>query len=83
MVMAYESLDQLPGDIKNDLPEDAQRIFMAAFNSGSRDGLSEEGARQLAWNTIKHDYEPGSSGKWERRPQQSNSTNKSITSGGN
>jgi ChaB len=30
---------------------------MAAFNSAQKDGLSEEGATKVAWNSVKQGYE--------------------------
>jgi cation transport regulator len=32
---------------------------MAAFNSASSDGMSEDGAIQVAWNSVKNSYEEG------------------------
>jgi cation transport regulator len=80
--MAQQQLENLPEEAKA-LPEGAQKIFAAAMNSAQSDGLSADGAKQVAWNTIKHDYEQNSDGSWQRRAQQENITNKSIQSGGN
>jgi len=68
--MAYQQLENLPQDIKDQLPQDAQQIFMAAFNGAESDGISESGAQEVAWNTIKHDYRKGDDGKWHRYPQE-------------
>ncbi|MDP8962595.1 MAG: ChaB family protein [Cyanobacteriota bacterium] len=81
--MPYTKLDDLPSEIKEKLPQGAQQIFMAAFNSAQQDGLSEEGAQKVAWNSVKRGYEEGSDGQWQLIPQESNSTRKSVTSGGN
>ncbi|WP_413161834.1 ChaB family protein [Capilliphycus salinus ALCB114379] len=62
--MAYETLEQLPETVKSQLPRGAQQIFLAAFNSASSDGLSEDAASQLAWNSVKTQYEQSSQGEW-------------------
>ncbi|MGF1478704.1 MAG: ChaB family protein [Cyanophyceae cyanobacterium] len=66
--MAYEKMEDLPADVREKLPEGGQKRFMAAFNSASSDGLSDEGATQVAWNSIKNEYEEGPDGKWQHKP---------------
>jgi cation transport regulator len=83
VLMPNKQIDDFPSELKEQLTEGSQQIFLAAFNSAQEDGMSEEGALSVAWNTVKHDYEQGEDGKWQRRPQQSNSQYKSVTSGGN
>ncbi|MEQ9549363.1 MAG: ChaB family protein [Coleofasciculus sp. G3-WIS-01] len=34
-----------------------QQIFCAAYNSASRDGLNDNQAHQVAWNSVKNSYE--------------------------
>ena len=77
-----QQLENLPQEAQS-LPKDAQQIFAAAMNSAQSDGLSAEAAKQVAWNTINHDYVQTQDGGWQRRPQQENIHNKSIQSGGN
>ncbi|MEQ9670843.1 ChaB family protein [Coleofasciculus sp. G2-EDA-02] len=36
-----------------------QQIFCAAYNSASRDGLNDNQAHQVAWNSVKNSYEEG------------------------
>jgi len=62
--MPYENLEALPQDVKSKLPQGAQQIFMAAFNSASSDGLDEDAARKTAWNSVRNSYKEGSDGKW-------------------
>ena len=62
--MPYETIQELPEEIKQRLPQGAQQIFIAAFNSASSDGISEDGAYQVAWNSIKSEYEEGKNGQW-------------------
>ncbi|MBW4575855.1 MAG: ChaB family protein [Aphanothece sp. CMT-3BRIN-NPC111] len=81
--MPGKKLDELPSDIKEQLEDGAQQIFLTALNSAQEDGMDEAAAMHLAWNTIEHDYEKGEDGKWHRRPQQENITHKSVQSGGN
>jgi cation transport regulator len=67
--MAYENIEQLPEEVKSQLPRGAQQIFLAAFNSASSDGLSESNASQLAWNSVKTQYKQGSEGHWQTIPE--------------
>lgn len=81
--MANQKLEDLPSDIRDQLADGAQQIFLAAFNSAQSDGLSEEAARKVAWDTVKYDYEQGNDGKWHRKAQPTNVTRKAIQTGGN
>ncbi|NJL85357.1 MAG: cation transport regulator ChaB [Leptolyngbyaceae cyanobacterium SM1_1_3] len=67
--MPYENLESLPQDVREKLPEGAQKFYMAAFNSSSADGLSEEAARKTAWNSIKISYEEGGDSQWHPKPE--------------
>ena len=80
--MSDTQVNNLPSEAQ-ELPEGAQNIFRAAFKSAQEDGLSEEGAIRVAWNSVKNGYEQGADGKWHRTPDASNVTNKSVQSGGN
>ncbi|MEB3355211.1 MAG: ChaB family protein [Synechococcales bacterium] len=64
--MPYETLDNLPQDIQGSMPEYAQRVFMTAYNSAESDGMSHEGATQVAWDTVKHEYVQDENGQWHR-----------------
>ncbi|PHM06374.1 ChaB family protein [Nostoc sp. 'Peltigera malacea cyanobiont' DB3992] len=81
--MADKTINELPNEITEQLPEHAQQIFVAAFNAAQSDGLSEEGALDIAWNSVKNEYEPGSDGKWQRKPEDTAIHNKAVVSGGN
>ena len=61
--MSYEKIDDLPSEITEKLPQGGQQVFMTAFNSASSDGLSDEAAQEVAWNTIKQSYEKGQDGE--------------------
>lgn len=80
--MSEMQLDNLPSEVK-ELPQDAQNIFMAAFKSCQEDGMSQEGALSVAWNTVKHEYEQGEDGNWQRKPEPTHVQHKSVQSGGN
>jgi cation transport regulator len=80
--MAEIQVDNLPSEV-NDLPEGAQNIFKAAFKSAQQDGISTEGAINVAWNSIKQGYAKGEDGKWYKVSQDSNIHHKPVQSGGN
>jgi cation transport regulator len=73
----------LSAEIKGELPQEAQQIFAAAFKAAQSDGMSEEGARQVAWNSVKNQYEKGSDGKWHAKGEVTAQHYKAVTSGGN
>lgn len=52
----YETIDDLPDNIKNVLPVGAQVIWLNAFNSAIADGKSEDSARKIAWSAVKKKY---------------------------
>jgi cation transport regulator len=81
--MADKTINELPGEIREQLPEHAQQIFVTALNAAQSNGFSEEGAREIAWNSVKNEYEPGSDGKWQRKAEDTAIHNKAVTSGGN
>jgi len=73
--MPYERLSALPDSVRNNLPEHAQEIYRAAFNSAweqydqpheRRDGRSrEETAHAVAWSAVEQKYEKDAkSGRW-------------------
>jgi cation transport regulator len=76
--MPYGSLNELPGSIKDNLPQHAQEIYLAAYNNAleqykdpeKRKGNSslEEVARKVAWAAVKKEYEKDAlSGNWEKK----------------
>ncbi|KAB8315733.1 cation transport regulator ChaB [Tolypothrix campylonemoides VB511288] len=75
-------IDELGQDVKEQLPQEAQQIFVAAFNAAQSDGLSEEGARQVAWSSVKNQYKQGDDGKWHIKADSTANPNKAITMGG-
>ncbi len=81
--MPVKQIDELAPELKEKLPEYAQNIFLAAFNSAEEDGMDKEGALSVAWSSVKQEYEEGDDGKWHLKPEDTNYHNKAVTSGGN
>lgn len=81
--MTYSKIDELPSEVREKLPEHAQQIFLAAFNGAQSDGMDEEAAKRVGWNSLKQEYEQGEDGTWQRKPEDTNYHNKSVQSGGN
>ncbi|MBD2184099.1 ChaB family protein [Planktothrix sp. FACHB-1355] len=81
--MSQKQLQDLPSEVQQQLNQGAQQIFLAAYNSASEDGMSEEAAMNVAWNSVKQEYEPGEDGQWRPKPEDSHQHHKSVTSGGN
>jgi cation transport regulator len=81
--MSDKTINELSGEITEQLPEHAQQIFVAALNAAQSNGLTEEGANEVAWNSVKNEYEPGNDGKWQRKPQDTAIHDKAVVSGGN
>ncbi|WP_392479495.1 ChaB family protein [Nostoc sp. C110] len=46
--MADKTINELPNEIREQLPEHAQQTFVAALNASQSNGFSEEGARDVA-----------------------------------
>lgn len=65
--MPYDSNEELPESVKNNLPKKAQEIYMEAFNSAwdqydrpeERRGRAsrEETSHKVAWTAVKQKYE--------------------------
>src|SRR5687768_5360105 len=65
--MPYDTLKELPENVKNVLPKHAQEIYQAAFNNAwdeykdpdeRREHASrEETAHKVAWAAVKKEYE--------------------------
>lgn len=64
--MPYQQIADLPNTVKNHLPQHAQEIFCAAFNSAEEEYGEEESAFRVPWNAVKRDYEKGDDGLWHK-----------------
>lgn len=76
--MPYKNTKELPGSVRDNLPEHAQEIYKEAFNSAWEqydqpeerhgDASREETAHKVAWAAVKKIYEKDEkSGKWTRK----------------
>lgn len=71
--MPFETQIDLPDGVKNKLPEDAQDIYLKAFNSARetyrlpakrQSGSREEVSHRVAWTAVKNKYHQ-EDGKWK------------------
>ncbi|HEY9874845.1 MAG TPA: ChaB family protein [Candidatus Obscuribacterales bacterium] len=81
--MPQKQLDEFPTEVKEQLADGSEQIFVAAFNSAHDNGMDEESAMRVAWNTIEQNYHKGEDGKWHRKPADTNIHHKAHPSGGN
>ena len=51
--MTYQQLEELPSEVTEKLPKHGQQLFMAAYNAVSENGMNEENATQVAWNSVE------------------------------
>lgn len=66
------TVDSLPQDVRDALPEDAQQIFIAAYNSIFENNGDRDAAMKVAWQSIEHNeiYTRGANGKYIRKPME-------------
>lgn len=74
--MPYNSISDLPDQVKDNLPKHAQDIYKEAFNSAwdeykdpedRKDNASrEETAHKVAWSAVKEQYEK-KDGNWKKK----------------
>ncbi len=81
--MPYSQIEELPPEIQERLPVHAQQLFVAGFNAGEENGMNEESAVEIAWNSVKNEYEVGYDGQWLRKPEDPATHYKAVVSGGN
>jgi cation transport regulator len=65
--MPYQKINDLPAQVKDNLPKHAQEIYMEAYNSAwdqyadpdkrRDDDSREETAHKVAWAAVKKQYE--------------------------
>jgi cation transport regulator len=67
--MPYKTNRDLPEAVREHLPEHAQDIFRAAYNSASEEYKKDETAFRVAWAAVKHEYHKDErSGEWVSGP---------------
>jgi len=81
LTMAYQQLTDLPQEVK-EMPQDAQQIFMTAYNSIEDNSGDQEQAHQVAWDTVRRTYAQDENGQWYRMPDESGS-HAPVQQGGN
>ncbi len=65
--MPYVSIEELPGSVREHLPEHAQEIYRAAFNSAWEGyGHDEARAHRVAWGAVEKEYHKDEKGRWVR-----------------
>lgn len=66
------TVDTLPEDVRSALPEDAQQVFIAAYNSIFDNNGDRDAAMRVAWQSIEHNelYTRGADGKYTRTPME-------------
>lgn len=64
----YKNTSDLPDNVKNVLPVEAQRQWMEVFNSiYKKTRGNEDRARKGAWSVIKRNWKKGPEGKWIKK----------------
>ncbi|MBL4805468.1 MAG: ChaB family protein [Alphaproteobacteria bacterium] len=74
--MPYQSLNDLPDSVKDNLPKHAQEIYKEAYNSAwdqykdpddRQDGRDrEETSHAVAWSAVKEEYKK-EEGTWKKK----------------
>jgi cation transport regulator len=65
--MPYRSNAELPSSVRENLPEHAQAIYRAAFNSAYAEyGHNDAQASRVAWAAVSHSYKKRN-GRWVKR----------------
>jgi cation transport regulator len=71
MTMPYQSIEDLPDSVRNNLPKHAQEIYKEAFNHAYEEYANrgpearEETAHRVAWTAVKKKYRKDeATGKW-------------------
>ena len=68
--MPYEKLIDLPDNVRDNLPNHAQEIYQAAFNSADEQYDEEERAHRVAWSAVKQKYKKDEkSGEWVEKEE--------------
>lgn len=65
--MPYQSITELPKQVKDNLPKHAQEIWKEAYNSAHKQYGEEDRAAKVAWAAVKDEYEKNEEGEWVRK----------------
>lgn len=64
---SFDTIDDLPDNVKNILPIPGQIIFLSAFNSAFDSGKSEEDSIRISWLALAEKFKKDKNGKWIRK----------------
>lgn len=64
--MPYDSLSELPEDVRDALPRKAQRIYLEAYNSADEDD-NQSNPSAVAWSAVEEVYEKNEDGEWVKK----------------
>ena len=74
--MPYDRITDLPKRVKDNLPKEAQRLWMSVFNS-SYDACKKSGGRDCdtdasiaAWVAVKRNWKKDKEGNWIKKSKQ-------------
>ena len=75
--MPYDSISDLPDNVRDNLPKHAQEIYQESYNSAwdeyedpedRRGSESREAtAHKVAWNAVENKYEKNDDGDWQKK----------------
>ncbi|WP_257350633.1 ChaB family protein [Pseudalkalibacillus decolorationis] len=65
--MPYDTLRDLPEQVRDNLPKHGQEIYKEAFNSASKQYDEEKTAHKVAWNAVKEKYHKNEKGNWVKK----------------
>lgn len=67
--MPYDTLTELPGSVRDNLPHHAQEIYQAAYNNAWNEyGHDEARAHRVAWGAVEKEYKKDDeTGKWKKK----------------
>jgi cation transport regulator len=67
--MPYDSIQDLPASVRDNLPKHAQEIYQAAYNNAWDEyDHDEETAHKVAWAAVKKTYKKDEkNGKWRKK----------------
>jgi cation transport regulator ChaB len=63
----YKTNKDLPSNVSNPLPSDAQTIWRNVFNQSVTNGDSEDVARKKAWVAVKRGFKKNKDGNWVKK----------------
>jgi cation transport regulator len=69
--MPYDSIRELPKQVKDNLPKHAKEIWKEAYNSAheqySDESNTDQRAAKVAWSAVKEKYEKGDDDNWHKK----------------